>query len=465
MKAIARIKWVSLVCALLLVLAAIPAFGLFPSAKAADEFQAQPMIAAGENHVLALKSDGTVWAWGFNSQGQLGDGTDKSRSTPAQVNNLTKITAVAAGGGFQSGHSLALKSDGTVWAWGDNFSGQLGFDPSGDYFYEITPVQISNLDKIAAVSAGHGYSLALKSDGTVWAWGMNNCGQLSDGTSSRYAKNATPTKVKKLDGIIAISAGFEYSLALKSDGTVWAWGANRAGRLVEDTSGMYADITIPVQINNLTGVIAVAAGDDHSLVLKSDGTVWAWGGNHDGQLGNGSTSFNRTTTPVQVKNLTEVTAVALGSGYSLAQKSDGTAWAWGGNAYGYLGNGKIADTDDVFYRTSPIQVNKLTGVTAVAAKFNYSLALKDDGTVWAWGWNEFGQLGDGASGWGVYNTSPMQVLGENGVGYLNLGIYKGAVESPNTGSNPDTLAVISLVIMVGLAAVGVVVFLIKRKRA
>ena len=184
-------------------------------------------LATGDYHSLALKSDGTVWAWGYNYYGQLGDGSTTSSTTPVQVSGLSGVIALA--GGYS--HSLALKSDGTVWAWGSNYSGQLG---DGSTTSSTTPVQVSNLDGVVALAAGSYHSLALKSYDTVWAWGYNYYGQLGDGsTDSSTGNRSTPVQVSGLRGVIALAGGGYHSLALKSDGTVWAWGRNYHSQLGE----------------------------------------------------------------------------------------------------------------------------------------------------------------------------------------------------------------------------------------
>ncbi|WP_129721376.1 RCC1 domain-containing protein [Xylanivirga thermophila] len=244
-------------------------------------------IDTGEYHSMALKSDGTVWSWGRNSSGQLGDGGTTNRSTPVQVKGLADIVQISAGGS----HSMALKSDGTVWTWGQNNHGVLG---DGGTTNRSTPVQVKGLADIVQISAGGSHSMALKSDGTVWTWG-ENYGQIGDGTTE---ERHTPVQVvykpniSLLTDIVQISAGHSHSMALKSDGTVWAWGCGMVG-----DGSIYGQYS-PVQVNDLTDVVQISAGDYHSVALKSDGTIWSWGRNSDGELGDGSTTDR--STPIQI---------------------------------------------------------------------------------------------------------------------------------------------------------------------
>jgi alpha-tubulin suppressor-like RCC1 family protein len=354
---------------------------------------------------VALKNDGTVWAWGNNGSGQLGNGTFTTQSTaPVQVSGLAEITAVAAG----SAHTVALKNDGTVWACGDNSYGQLG---NVNTIYSATPVPVSGITGVSSVAAGSAHTVALKSDGTAWTWGVNTFGQLGNGTN---AVSSTPVSVSGLTGGGAVAAGSAHTVALKSDGTVWTWGVNTFGQLGNGTT---TQSTIPVQVlqvSGFAGAASVAAGGYHSVAVKlSDGTVWAWGNNSKGQLGNGTTTGSPT--PVQVSQVsglagvfTGVTTVAAGGYHSVARKSDGTVWAWGFNFYGQLGNGTYGNNAS---SSTPVQV-LLTGVTSVAAGFNHTVALKDDGTVWAWGDNGYGQLGTGST---TQSLIPVQVTGLTGV--------------------------------------------------
>ena len=355
-------------------------------------------ISAGNLHTVALKNDGTVLAWGYNGYGQLGYVTTSTYSNipePVGGTLLTGVIKISAGGY----RTVALKNDGTVWDWGYNLHGELG-DGSGiklgdgtvTYTNKNTPVQVEGLTGITAISAGNLHTVALKNDGTVtvWAWGNNYYGQLGDGT---IINKNTPVQVSDLTGIItAISAGGNHTVALKNDGTVttvWAWGLNSSGQLGDGTTDSKKT---PVQVSDLTGIVmAISAGGSHTVALKNDGTVWAWGSNDYGQLGDGTTAESHI--PVQVGGsspLTHVIAISAGNMHTVALKDDGTVWAWGNNSYGKLGDGTTTESH------IPVQVSDLTGVIKIAAGESHTVALQSDGTLWAWGKNnDYGQLGDG----------------------------------------------------------------------
>lgn len=352
----------------------------------------------------------STYAWGNNSSGQLGNGSTVLSPIPVQVSGLSDVEGIASG----SSHNLAFKSDGTVWTWGRNDAGQLGDNTTTNRYH---PVKVVNSIAIVAVAGGYSHSLAHKADGTVWAWGANQFGQLGDNTTD---ERHTPVQVLNSNGayftdVIAIACGSRHSLALKTDGTIWAWGRNAFGQLGDNTTD---EQHTPVQVvtsngTYLTDIVAIAGGSDHSLALKADGTVWAWGRNDYGQLGDNTTDERHT--PVQVVNsggtyLTEVTAIAGGSQHSLALKTDGTVWAWGWNHSGQLGD----NTTDNKY--SPVQVvtngsGVLTSIAAIAGGHAHSLALKTDGSVWAWGDNSNGQLGNGTT---ADSNTPQQVTGLTG---------------------------------------------------
>ncbi|NPC76319.1 kelch-like protein [Corallococcus exiguus] len=295
-------------------------------------------LSATAYHTLALQQDGTVWGWGYNDSGQLGDALDMIRVTPAPVPGLAGVAALASG----TYHSLALKQDGTVWAWGLNNLGQLG---DGTTVSRTERMPVPGLTGVTALSASTYHSLALKQDGTVWTWGYNSSGQLGDGTTTSHF---TPVQVQGLTGVSAIAAGLVHSLALKQDGTVWAWGRNTDGQL---GNGAAVNSPVPVQVQGLTDVSAIAAGAYHTLALKQDGTAWTWGRNGTGQLGNGTVTGSPT--PVQVQGLTAVTALSGGDAHSMALLRDGTVWTWGFNGEGELGDGATLD------RAVPVRVQGL----------------------------------------------------------------------------------------------------------
>jgi alpha-tubulin suppressor-like RCC1 family protein len=293
------------------------------------------IVAATQTVYLA--SDGTVWAWGSNSNGQLGDGTTTDSATPVQVAGLSGVTVTAiAAGEF---HTVALASDGTVWAWGSNSNGQLGDGTTTD---SATPVQVPVLSDATAIAAGSAYTVALKSDRTVWTWGANDRGQLGHGGTGQKTK---PTQVSGLSDVIAIAAGSAHTLALKKDGTVRAWGDNDNGQL---GNGNTNEKKSPVDVKKLSDVIAIAAGESHSVALKSDGTIWTFGSNSNGQLGDGTTTD--ASLPVEVSGLSEAIAITAGYQHTVAIKNDSTIWAWGSNSNGQLGDGTTTDS------SVPVQV-------------------------------------------------------------------------------------------------------------
>ena len=356
---------------------------------------------------------GNAWAWGLNSDGELGNGTAipyGGRSTPAQVVNLTDVVAVA--GGDQ--HSLALRSDGTVWAWGNDGWGQLG---NGTYARSTIPVQVPGLTNVTAIAAGSLHNLAVKSDGTVWAWGFNYYGQVGNGTSGGNV--LSPAQVKYLTGVTAVAGGGYTSFALKSDRTVWAWGYDGQGQLGNGTSDESAH-SIPTKVRSLNTAVSISAGVEHGLAVLTGGSVSAWGDNQTSELGTTTTTTCGayrspcSTVPVRVAGLGGAIAVAGGYGYSLALKGDGSAWGWGNNGYGELGNGAPQLYGGV---KTPVAAT-VGGVIAIAAGASHSLWLRSDGTVWAAGSNYYGQIGNGTFD---DSTVPVKVVNLNGLSSIAAG--------------------------------------------
>jgi alpha-tubulin suppressor-like RCC1 family protein len=292
--------------------------------------------------------------------------------------------------------------------WGANASGQLG---DGNTNESDVPVTVSGLKYVTSVAAGERHSLALLSNGTVVAWGADASGQLGDGETTM---SDLPVAVEVLTGVKAITAGDNHSLALLSNGTVMAWGGNEQGQLGDGNTN---ESDVPVAVKGLTGVTAISAGGEHSLALLSNGTVMAWGGNGHGQLGDGHT--NDSDVPVAVKGLAGVTAVAAGGEHSLALLSNGTVMAWGGDEYGQLGNSTVEAVEEERISDVPVAVSGVSGVTAITAGARHSLALLSNGTVMAWGENEYGELGDGSIA--RSDEVPVAVSGLSGVAAISAG--------------------------------------------
>lgn len=366
-------------------------------------------VTVGTGHSLAVKSDGSVWGWGLNDAGQLGSAPQPWPSsniilTPAQV-DIPNALAVAA----PCFTTHVLKADGTVWAYGDNeIFGVLGNNSSSGYRTHI-PVQVlvgstnTPLTNVVAISAFAFHALALKSDGTVWAWGQGSQGQLGDGTeTNRFAAVQVMVSASTpLTNAVAIYTGNNISYAIKGDGTVWAWGWNANFAL--GISSTTPNSLWAVQVPGLAGIIALAPGIQHYVALKSNGTVLTWGRNTNGELGDGSKLTATRSTPTVISTLSGIKKIATHWNHTLAVKDDGTLWTWGRNDSGQLGDGTTTT------RTRPVKVSTLSGVEEIAVGPDYSLVITHDDKAFAWGANDDGQLGAG-----YVSTSslfPIQVQG------------------------------------------------------
>ena len=303
-------------------------------------------------------------------------------------------------------HTVYLESDGTVWTWGNNSNGQLGNGTNGPGTDSSVPVQVPGLSGMTAIAAGTNFTVALKNDGTVWTCGYNGYGQLGNGTNGPGTDSNIPVQVSETSGlsnVIAIAAGYDHTIALmnSSGGIAWAWGHNLNGQL---GNGTQTDSNIPVQAGGLNNILAIAAGNAFTVALQNvglDSQVWAWGSNNNGQLGNGN--INDSWSPVNVSGLSSTGAISVAAGYdhAVAMKTDGTVWAWGGNSNGQLGNGTTDGS------VTPVQVSEMSGVAAVAAGEKDTVTLRIDGTVWAWGYNFYGQLGNNST---ADSPIPVQAL-------------------------------------------------------
>jgi alpha-tubulin suppressor-like RCC1 family protein len=342
---------------------------LLPAANS----NSQPVtkIAAGGYQSFFLKSGGSLWDMGLNDYGQLGDGTTNPTNRPEKILG-TNVTAIAAG----VHHTLFLKNDTSLWAMGDNESGELG---DGSVNQATNPKKIVATN-VTAIAGGEYHSLFLKSDGSLWGMGYNSDGELGDAT---YTDAHSSEKIVNTN-VMAIAAGEWHSLFLKSDGSLWAMGWNSFGQL-GDGNNSRPDINSPEKIV-ATNVTAIAAGWNHSLFLKNDGSLWAMGNNAFGQLGDGTLNSAGTNSPEKIV-ASGVTAIAAGRGHSLFLKSDGSLWAMGDNDDGQLGDG-------TFNATNRPEMIVAGGVTAIAAGEFHSVYLKNDGSFWGMGYNYDGELGD-----------------------------------------------------------------------
>jgi alpha-tubulin suppressor-like RCC1 family protein len=365
---------------------------LLPAAAALTIFAASTLVdVIAASHASAASTE--LYSWGNNVDGQLGNGTTTNSSTPLKVSLPAGVTATAAAAGGD--HSLAVGSDGKLYAWGVNSNGELG---DGTTTASSTPVVVSLPGGVTAtaVAAGAAHSVALGSDGHVYDWGYNGFGQLGNGTTT---DSSTPIQVTLPGGVspIAVAAGQYMTETLASNGNVYAWGDGAMGEL---GNGKVTNQKSPIQVN-VAGVSAIAAGGYHSLVISA-GSVFAYGYGGLGQLGDGA--LTNASTRVKVNLPTGVTPVAVSAGlyHSMAIGNNGKLYAWGNNATGELGNGTLVNT------STPALVSMPAGVTptSITDAADSSYAIGSDGNLYAWGYNGLDELGNGTS---TDSSTPIQV--------------------------------------------------------
>lgn len=332
-------------------------------------------VSAGAFHSVALGGARSLWTWGDNTSGQLGNGVRHQRLSPTAVAPGKKFSAVSAG----STHSLALDEEKLLWVWGEGNSGALGL---GFQTRALEPTQVSEERKFAAGLARAHYTIALDEGGLVWAWGSNAFGVFGDGT-----KHSTWEPEQTVRGVefTSLSSSASQVLGIAAGGALWAWGANQRGSL---GNGSTSESLEPVRIKPEAAFIAVTASAGHSLAIDGAGNLWAWGSNGSGELGNDDVA-SLSSLPVRVSSDKSFRAVSAGRERSFAIDSDGGLWAWGANDQGQLGDGTTS------LKAVPEQIMKTQTFTDVRSTASHTLALETGGAIWAWGDNEFGQLGDG----------------------------------------------------------------------
>ena len=311
----------------------------------------------------SIKTDGTLWIWGNNGSGQLGDGTTISRSSPVQIGALTNWYSLGIG----TNSTVAIKTNGTMWSWGQNGEGQLG---QNNRTYKSSPVQIGSETTWSKIGMGRIGSVAIKTDGTMWAWGENNYGQLGQNNVGGITNRSSPVQIGALTTWLTVGNYYQTPIAIKTDGTLWGWGRN--ANETAPTGGLIGDGTTinrssPVQVGALTNWSVVESGYTHTMAIKTDGTLWGWAQNPYGQLGNGGATT--TNSPVQSGAETNWKYLAVGYQMSAATKTDNTLWCFGrADNYGQLGQNNVVN------KSSPVQVGSNSNWNNVACGIDTVIA-------------------------------------------------------------------------------------------
>lgn len=334
-----------------------------------------------------------LMGWGFNTNATLGDNSTAHKSSPIQT--------IAYGNNWKqsscgNGHSSGIKSDGTLWCWGVNTSGRLGDNTATNKSSPVQTVTFATNWKQVACSQSH--TAAIKTDGTLWCWGANALGQLGDNTVT--ARSSPVQTVTFATNWKIVACGNTTMGSIKTDGTLWIWGSNASGQIGDNSISSRSS---PVQTIALgTNWLQIAFGNAHTAAIKNDGTLWCWGLGTSGQLGDNA-AVTRSSPVQTVAFGTTWKQVSCGTNSTYAIKTDGTLWCWGDNAtYGMLGDNtttaRSSPVQTITYGTNWKQVSGLSSATA---------ALKTDGTLWTWGYNAFGLLGDNTN---TNRSSPVQTV-------------------------------------------------------
>jgi alpha-tubulin suppressor-like RCC1 family protein len=325
--------------------------------------------------------ENSLFAWGLNSAGQLGDNTIITRSTPRQeITSSTNWKQVLC-----DTHTAAIKTDGTLWCWGANSYGQLG---DNTIITRSTPRQeITSSTNWIQVAVGNNHTVAIKTDGTLWVWGRNENGQIGDNT---FASRSTPRQeFTSSTNWKQVAAGFTHTKGIKTDGTLWSWGLNNYGQIGDNTTSSRS--TPRQEITSSTNWKQLRCGNNYTTALKTNGTLWSWGYNYAGNMADNTTS-SRSTPRQEITSSTNWKQISNGANHIASIKTDGTLWCWGDNGNGHLGDNTVAT------RSTPRQeITSSTNWKQVGCGQFHTAAIKTDGTLWCWGWNLQGQIGDNTS--------------------------------------------------------------------
>ncbi|MFT3794904.1 T9SS type A sorting domain-containing protein [Flavobacterium sp.] len=369
-------------------------------------------VSPGADFCIAIKEDGTLWSWGNNNSGQLGLGHFDNKTIPTRVGSETDWETVSSGYGFV----LALKTNGTIWVWGRNDFG-LGGNPGSP---TNAPSQVGSDSDWKSIHAGGAHSFAIKNNGTLWGWGRNDFGQLGIGT---FGHTNIPTQVGTQTDWETVAAGTFHTLAVKTDQTLWSWGYNFSGQLGQGTAGFGTELNVPTLIAALPANAwrCIAAGGRHSMAITETGSLWIWGNNNNFALGLNDGSFYKSV-PTRLGNTNNWKFAAGGIDHTLAIKEDQTLWGWGENTDGQLGDHSTID------RPAPVQVGGIGNWTLADGGLQHSLFVKD-GEIFTSGGNAYGELGIGSLV-GHNNPQPVdcpQTLGTNSYTQSYFTVYPNPV--------------------------------------